>query len=278
MKKRIYSIMDMHKKKAGTAALICLLMLTLGAGAAFAANMTDAQPEDSQETGPFVYSFKPDPEIYLKYASYGITISDHGSGLLYDGQKVRLFVDDKSNTEAFFLDEAGLVDLQVIRDAAGSIKAIERISEEKAKEYRSAFFAGDTNLNAEVMERVQETMAENVLETDGENKLEPYSAYGITLSWDGNVMYHNGQRVKLFVDQLSDGSLETFWTDEAGTANLAVERNYAGEITAIQRISEEDAQQYLLLSGGYGPDTINRLEAEIESKSEKRVKELYPEG
>lgn len=134
---------------------------------------------------------------------------------------------------------------------AGSITAMEPLLEEKAQEYRSAFFAGDTRLNVEVKENVQETVEESVQEADGENKQEQYLSYGITLSKDGNVMYHSGQCVKLFVDRLSDGSFQTFWTDEAGTVNLSVERNHAGKITDIKRISEEDAQQYLLLSERY---------------------------
>lgn len=142
--------------------------------------------------------------------------------LLYNGQRVRLFVDEHSDVEAFFLDEAGAVDLSVIRNATGDITGIKSLSEDKAQKYRSAFFADDINATT------------NTQDVTGRNKYEQYSAYGIVLSSDGEVLQYNGQRVKLFVDMLSDGSYETFWADETGTINLSAVRNATGKITAIK--------------------------------------------
>lgn len=245
MKKRILLIMDMNKKKAGIAVLCCALMLTLGTGFAFAANRGNAEVQGSPETVPFGYRFKPDPEVYTQYSPYGITISNDGERLLYDGQRVRLFVDKHSDAEAFYLDETGELDLAVVRNTAGNITGMERITEKKAQEYRSAFFADDTNSNAEVKEMVQETVQETMQDLVGGNKFEQYLAYGITGSTNGEILYHNGQRVKLLVDKLPDGNFETFWTDEAGTVNLSVVRNEAGQITSIESITEKQAQKYL---------------------------------
>lgn len=244
MKKRICSIMDMRSKKAGAAVLCCALLLTLGTGAAFAANAVNAEAAGTNDTIPYAYSFKPDPEIYSQYSSYGITISDDGENLFCSGQKVRLFVDEHSDTEAFFLDETGTLDVHVIRNTAGDITGIESIPEQKAKEYRSAFFAGHTKPNEEVKETTKETVQETVQDVEGQNKLDLYSAYGISLSADGEIMYWNGRRVKFFVDQLSDGSFETYWGDDAGTVSLAAVRNRAGEITSIKNITEEQANKY----------------------------------
>lgn len=232
--------MDMNKKKAGFAILCCALMLTLGTGFAFAANAGNTDPQGSMETSPFAYKFKPDPQIYLQYSSYGIAVSDNGEALLYNGQRVRLFVDEHSKDEAFFLDEAGILDLNVIRNSAGNITSIEQMSERKAQEYRSAFFEGDTKQSVEVYETVQET----VKDIKGGNKYEQYSAYGIRVSKDDGGLYYNGQRVRLLVDKTSDGNFETFWTDEAGSVNLSVVRNSSGQITAIESMTEEQAQKY----------------------------------
>lgn len=155
MKSRIFSIMDMKKKKTGLSILCAVFMLTLGTGAVLAANTdTPNQPEGRRaSTGitPWISgSFFPDPAIYGKYADFGITISDDGTQLLYNGQAVRMFADEKSDTEAFYLndsgswnlsvnrDDAGSVNLAVVRDTSGRITSIESISEEKAKEYQSA--------------------------------------------------------------------------------------------------------------------------------------------
>lgn len=177
------------------------------------ANAAGTAAQDQVEAAPFAYRFQPNPQTYSQYSAYGIAISDNGEMLMYNGQRVRLFVDEHSDAEAFFLDEAGTLDLSVIRNAAGRITGIESISERKAKEYRSAFFAGDTISDVEVNETVNETFNETVKDITGENKLKQYSAYGIQLSADGGVLRHNGKRVKLLVDELSDGNFETFWTD-----------------------------------------------------------------
>lgn len=273
MKKRIFSIMDTSKKKAGFAIVFGALIITMGTGFAFAANAeTQGQPEIIKEDikeditiSPdfsYAYKFLPNPEIYAKYSSYGITISDDGEMLLYNGQRVRLFVDEHSDVEAFFLDEAGTVDLTVIRNAAGNITGIESISEDKAQEYRSAFFADDLNT------------ANKPQDIIGQNKYEQYLAYGITLSADDQVLHYNDQRVKLLVDELSDGSFEAFWFDEAGTVNLSVVRSSTGQITAIESISEEKAQKYHSAADEYEQNVLNGLDEKIA----ERMKELYPES
>lgn len=246
MKERIFSIMDMKSKKTGLAVLCGALTLTLGTGFAFAADAKAEYPpkiiqEDIKEDIMVSYGFLPDPQIYSQYSSYGIAVSDDGTMLLYNGQRIRLFVDEHSDNDAFFFDEAGTLDLSVTRNAAGSITGIKSISRAKAQEYRSSFFADDIRdaANAQQTQTAQHTQA-----AAGRTKYDQYSPHGITLSSDGNVLRYNGQRVKLLADQLSDGSYETFWTDEAGTVNLSVVRDASGKITAIENISEEKAQEY----------------------------------
>lgn len=264
MKERISSIMDMNRKKAGAAVLGGVLILTLGTGSAFAAKAdTQAPPKIIQENisedikegvtvSPdfsFGYGFLPDPEVYSQYSSYGITVSDDGK-MLYNGRRVRLFVDEHSDAPAFFLDEAGALDLTAARNAAGKITGIEQLSKEKAQEYRFDFFADDiqasTNKYDTTAARETATTQETVTTKDnvGKNKYEQYASYGVSLSSNGEVLQYNGQRVKLFVDKLSDGSFETFWVDKAGTVNLSVARNSSGAITAIESLSEAEAQKY----------------------------------
>lgn len=169
MKSRIFSIMDMKKKKTGLSILCAVFMLTLGTGAVLAANTdTPNQPEGRRaSTGitPWISgSFFPDPAIYGKYADFGITISDDGTQLLYNGQAVRMFADEKSDTEAFYLNDSGSWNLSVNRDAAGKITGVERISEEKAKEYQDTFFAEEYSGSVPKVQDI-ETVHETVRET-----------------------------------------------------------------------------------------------------------------
>lgn len=284
MKERIFSIMDMSKKKTGLAVFYGILILTLGTGFAFAAKTETQGPpeiiqEDIKEDFAFAYSFKPDPQIYSQYSSYGIAISDDGDRLLYNGQRVRLFVDEQWDVQAFFLDEKGTLDLSVIRNEDGNITSIKRISLDKAQEYRSAFFADDRKAGEHTQdipdiqdsEYAEDTT--NTNDTAGGNKYEQYSAFGMEFSEDGHVLYYNGQHVKLFVDILSDGSFETYWADENGTVNLSAVRNEAGQITAIENISEEQAREYHSALVEYEQNILNR----VDEKAAERLKQLYPE-
>ena len=148
---------------------------------------------------------------------------------------VRLFADDKSDEEAFYLDDAGTVNLSAVRNAAGTITGVESITAQKAKEYQDAFFGEEQNATAAVQENKGE----------GANKYDKYRTLGITYSAADEVMYFNGQKVKVFVDRYADGAFEALWTDESGTANLSVVRDKSGKITGIESMSDENAQKYL---------------------------------
>jgi len=273
MKKRIFSIMDMSRKKAGLAVLCGVLIFTLGTGFAFAANES---PQNQNVNPPEIieedivispwnsFGFLPNPDIYAKYAVFGISISDDGTKLLYEGQPVRLFVDEKSEAEAFYLDEAGGTNLSVVRNAAGAITGIESITEQKAQEYQAAFFADEPgNVRA----------AQDSAPT-GQNKYDQYQPFGITYSATAEALYFNGKRVKLFVDQYADGWFGAFWTDDAGTVNLAVIRDTSGQITSIESISDEKAQEYRIAADENEQNVSNGQDEKIAEK----MKELYPES
>ncbi|MDO4274373.1 MAG: M56 family metallopeptidase [Eubacteriales bacterium] len=150
MKKRIFSIMDMNRKKAGIGVLCSVLFLTLGTGVVFAANeeienISETSASNTEVTPWISASFLPDPGIYSAYSSFGITISDDGTQLLYQGQPVRLFVDEKAATNTFYINSSGDVNLSAVRNDAGEITGIESITEQKAQEYYNTFFAEELN-------------------------------------------------------------------------------------------------------------------------------------
>ena len=113
MKNRIFSIMDRRKKKAGAAILCGALLLTLGTGFAFAANVHAPQPEIPQDNPLMVTpwiaidGFIPSPDIYAPYAAFGITLSADGQSLLYKGQPVRQFVDEKREKGSGKISKSG---------------------------------------------------------------------------------------------------------------------------------------------------------------------------
>lgn len=269
MKKRIFSIMDTSKKKAGFVVLCGVLSITLGTGVAFASNTELQGPSkiirESIAVKPVIsVSFLPDPDIYAQYADFGISVSEDGTKLLYEGQPVRLFVDDESDTESFYFDESASLNLSVVRNAASEITGIESISAQRAQEYHDAFFA----------EELSAIPAEQNIDFDEQNKYDQYSPFGLTLLAEEDMLYFNGQRVKLLVDLYEEGWFGTFWTDDAGTVNLEVVRDMSGKINSIEIISDEKAQEYRT--------TVNKKQQtaldELDKKVTKRINELYPEN
>ena len=286
MKKRIFSIMDMRNKKAGIALLCAVLIFTFGTGFAFAAKEeTNGQPEYIKEDiavspdssygyrflpdSAYGYRFLPDPDVYAKYSAYGVAISDDGKTLLYNGQKIRLFVDEYSDVEAFYYDDAGAVRISVVRDSSGKITGMKTISEETAQKFYTTFFADDMSSGA----GASETKDDKKVEADTGTKYEQYAPYGITYHAKENSVYFNGQRVRLFVDERG-GSFYTFWTDDAGTVDLSVVRNSSGQITEIETISKEKAQAYIAAANKSEQDVLNGLEEKVA----ERIKERYPEN
>ena len=245
MKTRIFSIMDMRKKKAGAAVLCSVLLLTFGTGVAYAENVhTQASSENSGEAvvTPWIAAqFAPSPETYAPYAAFGITVSKDGSKLLYNGQPVRQFVDEKADGWAFYLDEAGSLNVSVVYNAAGEMTGVENVTAQKAQEYYEAFFAEelDPDYAAKMEQEVIRDLAEDTVWEDiseGESKFEKYQPFGITYSAADEALYFNGQRVKFFIDRVAEEAPDMLWTDAGGTLNLAAVRDASGQITGLESI------------------------------------------
>jgi hypothetical protein len=181
------------------------MTLTLGTGAAFAADTKAQDPGITKSqsfavTPPISCSIMPDPDIYAPYAAFGITVSDDGTKLLYDGRPVRQFVDEEADAWAFYMDEDGSGNFSVARNSGGEITGIESISEQKAREYYELFFAEELNGAFPQAQDIEE-VRENV--RVGPNKYEKYRPFGVTYSETDAALYFKGQRVKFLIDQAS---------------------------------------------------------------------------
>ncbi len=280
MKTRIFSIMDMGRKKAGVAVLGGALFLTLGTGVAFAAG-TEPQIQpgavrvNTVVAPQFPVAFLPDPDVYAPYAAFGVTISADGTQLLYGGQPVHLFVDEGADTEAFYLGGAGGVDLSVARNAAGEITGLEPITAQQAQAYQDAFFAeeGGSPLPAGAQPEEQDNVEVRDTVQVGTNKYDQYQPFGLTYAPEDGTLTFQGQRVKLLADQVADGWFAALWEDDAGTVNLKVLRDGSGQITGVASITEADAQTYRSAADQYEQDLLDGLEARIEDRLNQRYAE-----
>ncbi len=272
LKERIYSLMDTSKKKTGLTVLCGILLLTLGAGASFAAKVEAPIPpqiiKESTVVAPQVpVSFLPDPAVYAPYAAFGLTLSGDGAKLLYNGQPVGLFVDEQADAWAFYLDETQTLHLTAVRNSGGQITGVERISPQRAQAYQELFFAEDGS--APSAQAPVDGLENSPFEA---TKYDQYQPFGITYSPAEGALLCNGQRVKLFADQLAGGLFETLWIDEAGAVNLETVRNEAGQIIRIEPISDEKARAYRSASEEYAEKSLDGLEQKVAD----RVQARYP--
>lgn len=224
----------------------------------------------------YAYKFLPAPDLYAKYSSYGISISDDGNTLLYNGQKVKLFMDPDSDTEAFYYDEDGTAYLSASRNSSGKITGVNTISKKDAEKYRDAFFDFDAK-NDDITNGLSGGIR-NEAGTNG-TKYDEYLPYGITLDAEKDSIHFNGRRVRMLVDERKkDGFFYTFWTDEAGTVDLSVVRDSSNRITRIETLSKEKAQKYLESARRQEQDEPEDLEDRVTKRAEKRIQDLYPDS
>ena len=59
------------------------------------------------------------------------------------------------------------------------------------------------------------------------------------------MVYYNEQRVRLFVDMNADGAFICCHTDKTGIIDIRTTRNTKGQITGIENIPDDDAQEIL---------------------------------
>ena len=110
-------------------------------------------------------------------------------------------------------------------------------------------------------------VTENVIARDtaqvGSDKYGQYQPFGITYSPADGGLYYDGQRVNCFVDRVADGWFYTLWTDDAGTVNLAAVRDASGQLTGVERISEEQAREYRDAAAAQGENVPAGLEDRV---------------
>lgn len=101
---------------------------------------------------------------YDQYAPFGITLTAEEDRLTYNGQRVRLLVDENGGyLYTFWVDDAGTADLSVVRDASGQITQIAPLSQDKAQAYLASANddkALEAALEAKVTQRLQKLYPE----------------------------------------------------------------------------------------------------------------------
>ncbi len=276
MKKRIFSIMDSSKKKAG-ALLFCLVVLgTLGTGAAFAANndaVSGAYSTNTtisaQEQEKLNQQMKEAiAKTYAVYEKYGLTYEKKTDSFYYDGKLVRYFSDklDADGTYNSFTRTNGVVDLKAIRNTDYELTGISFVSQEEYdKHTESIKRVQAANMQSGVAQEnrkgnINHESGLSVTEEAGEtgntannstfaysddlnyvdDSLNAYLDYGVSYDKAGKKWTFNNK----IIHYLSDGDNMTYWNYSENAINdgvsLEVVRNADGRIGKLVEITKTE--------------------------------------
>lgn len=255
MKKRILSIMDTGKKRAGIGVICFALLLTLGTGTAFAVNDAEHVPENAPSTGvtyaggdqnSTTVKWEPLPE----YESFGISYNAEGK-MLFDGQLVRYFwdgyhVDGNSfATHYDCLNEAGVIDVHTVRsiidNGDGSVDMFGELTDIAAytqQEFDARDIAGLKDTGSGPAETAVDGSGSDTGGRTFAEILSQYKAYGIDFTpaigrgGMGNITYR-GQAVKTFVDESNAGGVFMLQSIDGGELTVRTVYDANGNLTGV---------------------------------------------
>jgi len=254
MKKRIFSIMDMGKKKTGLTILCATLILTLGTGFAFAANL-------SQIDGTPVGTPATIAERYSIYEQYGMTYDPEKDLFSYDNKIVRYFTDAEAGegftadiTKFDYTDYSVAIDVVTVRDTDGKLVGLASASKEDF-DIRAESFNELNNIQGDAQEDYNGVMSAengNAIEGSGnaeggsgfsagegnpnepDTTLNEYSSYGVSYDSKNECWVYENKPIHYF----SDGDYLTFsdYSEYAVNNGISLEviRNTSGEIEKIE--------------------------------------------
>ena len=258
MKKRISSIMDMSRKKTGVAIICGVLLVTLGTGFAFAANVNASQGGDTPtETQATI------AERFSIYEQYGMTYNQEKDLFIYDNKIVRYFNDTEAGegytadyTKFDYADYNVAIDVVAVRDAAGKLTGLAPVSKEDF-DLRTESFNELNNMQGDAQEDyngVSSAENGNATEDSGiveggsglsteagnpneqDTALNEYSSYGVSYDGENKCWVYENKPIHYF----SDGDYLTFsdYSEDAVNNGISLEviRNTNGEIEKIVEV------------------------------------------
>ncbi len=277
MKNRIFSIMDTTKKKAGVIFLCLILIGTVCAGVAFAANndtetnaYSTSIPISAKEQERLDQQHREElTKQYAAYEKYGLTYDKTKDCFYYDGKLVRFFSDklDENGTHNAFTRTNGIIDLKAVRNTKSELTGIIQVSQEEYNKHTESLKRAQIAKAAEQENVTAGNISDSAgsIQTAGtdesfssgasaysegdphdvEASLDPYLDYGVSYDKANDQWMFNNKPIHF----LSDGENMTFVNNgENAVKNgilLRVVRKTGGEIDKIVVISEKEMDKLL---------------------------------
>jgi len=282
MKKRIFSIMDMSKKKTGAVIICGVMIATLGTGFALAANASTGTPQvSSNTTAAAKENAYEESAEYEKYEEYGLTYDKETNNLYFKGELVRYFEDyyplnENSTAGTDYFNENGIIDVYGVRDLSqlslnpdgstdpsGKLVGVEAygqaefdardINELKNPQAYSTAVYGDGG-NQEQQSGGQSiayaTSEGNALTPDELAELYAiYEPFGVTYNKSADSFYYNGKLVRILFDVMASNGEDLSGGEFSGTMRQLINDNGEIDIYAVRDYTQLDEDGYGKLIG-----------------------------
>lgn len=181
-------------------------------------------------------------EQYSIYELYGMTYDQEKDRFFYNGQMVRYFKDQVSaeNANSFFFED-GVVDVEPIRDANGTLTGVMQSSDadfkartEKQEEIKAEFDATGITENNGSFEVGDPNYRDDSLDT--------YTAFGVSYDQATQKWMYDGKIIHI----LYDAHHNTYCDSSASDGiNLKVVRDKNGNIEKLMETEAQELEQYV---------------------------------
>ena len=181
-------------------------------------------------------------EQYSIYEPYGMTYDQEKDRFFYKSQMVRYFKDQISpeNANSFFYED-GVVDVEPIRDANGSLTGLKQSTDadfnartEKQKELKEEFDAAGITGNSGSFELGDPNYRDD--------SLDAYTAFGVSYDQPTQKWMYDGKLIHILYDADHDTYCDNGISDGI---NLKVIRDKNGNIEKLVETAAQELEQYV---------------------------------
>ena len=181
-------------------------------------------------------------EQYSIYEPYGMTYDQEKDRFFYKSQMVRYFKDQISpeNANSFFYED-GVVDVEPIRDANGSLTGLKQSSDadfnartEKQKGLKEEFDAAGITGNSGSFELGDPNYRDD--------SLDAYTAFGVSYDQPTQKWMYDGKPIHILYDADHDTYCDNGISDGI---NLKVIRDKNGNIEKLVETAAQELEQYV---------------------------------
>ncbi len=245
IEERIGTIMKHRRIKLP--ALLLAILLMFGVTAAFATTAPEGSAVEDATADEVDYSvYEPFGLVYAGDAG-----DTYRTNYSYNGQTVRFFYDPVTGAN-FTNFKTGAVDVEAVYED-GRLTGLKECSQEdydrRTERFERAFGKAAASAPGDAAQEMPAAAAGRASEE--EDWLKEYEPLGVNYGAESGKWLYNGAPIRVLIDP----EAETVFRSDDGTVRLAALRNDAGEVYALEELTESEASQLMLAMDPQGAST-----------------------